>query len=376
MIEERMRKKMFYWRGKEDKLSHLEFDQQIQEISKFIQQQCKSENLHFLIGSGCSLPHVPLMSKTFDNIKSNTEISSCLGDYAESNDIEGYLNWLKNAMTFLQSGDEYNKYAKAFKKTKESLLLTIPKSYTGLSEAENIKLITTSDNYKKFYNSILSHREYKDFTPINIFTTNYDLYNEIAMEQNGIHYANGFRGLINRTFDPQNYRMRLVDDENRYKEKWTTVKRFIKLHKIHGSIDWNYDTNLKTIVQSSNSLSKEGNENVMIYPTINKHLETQQSPYSELMREFTINLQKRDSTLIVIGYGFPDSHINQLISQALNNDDFNLIVFGDKTEQNAKEFYNENKDRNNFHFIEGNYNNNKDGHHFNNVIKFLGGFKL
>lgn len=372
MVGEEDTKKMYYWREKNDKLSDLEFEQQIQELSKFIQQQCKSENLHFLIGSGCSLPHVPLMSGTFDNIKSEDEISLCLGDYSKSNDIEGYLNWLKNAMSFLQYGDEYNKYEEAFNKTKESLLMTIPKMYTALAADENNKLIATLDNYKKFYNSILSHREYKDFTPVNIFTTNYDLYNEIAMEQNGIQYANGFRGLINRTFDPQNYRMRLVDDENRYKEKWTTVKRFIKLHKIHGSIDWRYDTNLKTIVQT-NALSQESNENVMIYPTINKHLETQQSPYSELMREFTTNLQKRDSTLIVIGYGFPDSHINQLISQALNNDDFNLIAFGDKEEQNAGEFYNENKGRNNFHFIEGSYNKNKDGHHFNNVIQYLGG---
>jgi hypothetical protein len=39
-----------------------------------------------------------------------------------------------------------------------------------------------------------------------------------------------------------------------------------------------------------------------------------------------------------MGYGFPDQHINQLISQALSNEDFTLIIFSSLLEDKAKEF--------------------------------------
>ena len=57
-----------------------------------------------------------------------------------------------------------------------------------------------------------------------------------------------------------------------------------------------------------------------------KHKQTAQAPYSELFREFANILQVPNTTLIVMGYGFPDEHINNIISQNLKNQDFNLIV--------------------------------------------------
>lgn len=115
---------------------------------------------------------------------------------------------------------------------------------------------------------------------------------------------------------------------------------------------------------------------MLIYPTINKHIETQQTPYSELFRALTVNLQKPDSTLIIIGYGFPDQHINHLISQSLNNEDFNLIVFGNQTEENAKEFIKQHQHKANFHFIGGSIRSADDGHFFLNVINYISGGNL
>lgn len=372
MDEANFQESLYYYRLSNNLLDEIEFPQQKEKITSFIKQQCNSENLNFLLGSGCSLPAIPLMGQTFNIIKKTRLEGKVIEKFGgESKDIEGYLNWLKNAIVFYEDSEDAENYKEAFDITKKALLKTMPSEYT-LEEGGDKAIIEALENYQTFYSTIFLQREFKKLSPINVFTTNYDLFNEVSMENVGIHYTNGFRGSVNRVFDPSIYRLRLVDDENRYKEKWSAIRRYVKLYKIHGSIDWKYDQNLKAIVQSK--YSSDYTEDVMIYPTVNKHFETQQTPYSELFREFTINLQKKNSTLIIIGYGFPDEHINQLISQSLNNEDFNLIVFGNNTgnETAALQFYELHKNKHNFHFIGGNIFSEADGHHFNNVIKFLG----
>ncbi|AIC92711.1 SIR2 family protein [Shouchella lehensis] len=362
---------LYYYRQGENIYREYELNEQLSDLGDLVKNYCNSENLHFLIGSGCSLPSIKLMGETFKTIKTN-ELNSnlqILGKFSEEDnlDIESYLNWLSNAIVFYDENEEGEKFREAFNSTKRALVKSINQNYEDLS---NEKTRNTLNNYKEFYNNIFMQREYFKKSPVNIFTTNYDLFNEVAMEQLSINYTNGFRGTVNRVFDPSAFRLRLVDDENRYKDKWDIVRKYIKLYKIHGSIDWKLGADSNNIYQSY--VSEDNYRDVMIYPTINKHYETLQTPYSELFREFATNLQKINSTLFVIGYGFPDNHINQMISQSLNNDHFNLIVFGDREEMGAQEFIKLHSDKPNFHFIGGTLDNDGNkGHYFANVIKYL-----
>lgn len=391
---------IYHLRNGENLLREESLEQQKNKVSQFLKSHLKSKNLNFLIGSGCSLPEVPLMGDTFKELKAQYFESAAsvdedgqineedtnrdageekldekyLGDFTGNDDIEAYLNWLNHAMQFHQDGEEYTMYERAFNRIKKGLINSMPDRYTlensptGVDEENKLKV--TLENYKNFYTSVFKHREYNVTQPINIFTTNYDLFNEVTLENLGIHYTNGFKGTVQRLFDPSMFHLRLVDDTNRYKEKWDTVRKFVKLFKIHGSVDWSYDEASKKVLQRDVSHSSQ--ENVLIYPTINKHIETQQTPYSELFRELTNNIQKKDTTLIVIGYGFPDQHINHLLSQALSNPSFNLIVLGNREEKNASKFIENNKDFVNFHFIGGSLNEGKDnGHYFENVVGYL-----
>ncbi|GGH10075.1 SIR2 family protein [Paenibacillus segetis] len=367
--------KMYYIRHGEDIFFNKSFKDQKKFIFSLLNLQFNSENLHILIGSGCSLPAIPLMGQTFYKVKELAEVREALGKFGgDSQDIEGYLNWLRTAMIFHDPDtSEFRKFEQAYNSTKIELLKSINLNYHNDFDDQNSddrKTKVSLENYLKFYSGIFAQREFKKLSPINVFTTNYDLFNEVAMELLGIHYTNGFRGSINRTFEPSEFRLRLVDDENRYKDKWNALRRYVKLYKIHGSIDWKFNHKLKEIVQSNVNLDEH--VDVMIYPTVNKHYETQQTPYSELFREFTINLQKKNSTLIVLGYGFPDDHINQLISQSLNNEDFTLIVFGNKNETNAAKFIEKHREKHNLHFIGGNNGGDANGHHFSKVIEYLG----
>ncbi|GGF99078.1 SIR2 family protein [Paenibacillus aceti] len=373
---------LYHLRNNKDINEGTEFEDQKKDISIILRQICsKSENLNFLLGSGCSLPAIQLMGNTFMELKrSEPLLNDVLGKYnADNRDIEGFLNHLNHGLNFLEPGsDHYKKIEEAFKTTKKFLLKSIKLDYYVKTDDQpttgDLNTIATLDLYLRFYRSIFSFREFnKQVSPVNIFTTNYDLFSEVSLEMLGIHYTNGFKGFVSRTFDPSVFRFRLVDEENRYKEKWSAVRRFVKLFKIHGSIDWRFDEKDQAIKQSNNIDIDYANysQEILIYPTLQKHLESQQSPYSELFREFTNHMQRKNSTLIVIGYGFPDEHINQLISQSLQHDDFNLIVFGNKNELNAKLFIEKHKEKSNFHFIGGNFNNLNDGHYFSNVIQLL-----
>lgn len=375
-VEDKLQtKSLYYLREGRDTLEGISFDEQKKKISLFLQRSLQSKNLNILVGSGCSLPAVKLMGHTFRSLKEQNN-SLVLGNYdGESANIEGYLNWLNTGIRFMEQMSnpsrknvQYKERLEmSFNATKEFLINSIVKDYEIIDE----NISSTKQNYQLFYNSIFSIRDVKNYAPINVYTTNYDLFNEIAMESLNIQYTSGFRGSVNRVFDPAVFQLRLVDDENRYKEKWSVIRRYVKLYKIHGSIDWRYDYKIRNVVQSS--INDDALEDVLIYPTINKHLETQQTPYSELFRALTINLQKPDSTLIIIGYGFPDQHINHLISQSLANEDFNLIVLGNQSERYAKEFIEQHQHKANFHFIGGTVAVSRDGHFFSNVISYING---
>ena len=82
-----------------------------------------------------------------------------------------------------------------------------------------------------------------------------------------------------------------------------------------------------------------------------KHQETAQSPYSELFRELSIQLQKPNSTLVTIGYSFGDDHINNIIFQNLINQDFTLIAFADIKEKRIADIKNKYHSNQRVHII-------------------------
>lgn len=60
-----------------------------------------------------------------------------------------------------------------------------------------------------------------------IFTTNYDLFNETAMDRLGLPYANGFSGVVERRFNPATFRYALAEQLDLTNRKWSAVDGFI-----------------------------------------------------------------------------------------------------------------------------------------------------
>lgn len=406
---------IYHKRADKNLISDCELNEQKQKLSKFIIENLSSPNLAIFIGSGCSVKAVPLMSNTMKSIltspkkenkdilnnvrkyynnktispfleflkeKEQTELSTLLPSidsitfskleekikgndslntklnefYKSFSDIESLLNWMQSGLNYSSSDTLSN----SINFLKTTFIETIPKFSN-----EKYYNSDVSNNYRKFYQKIFENRDCIN-SKVSIFTTNYDLFNEYALEVNDISYTTGFKPSLTHSFDINEFKYRIVDDTNRYKNKWQPVKKEANLFKIHGSINW-YTDEKGNFFQSNKKKSKDKSEEIVIYPTMLKHKETAQAPYSELFREFSNRLQEKNTTLIVIGYGFPDEHINTIISQNLRNPDFNLIVFGNEEEYNLKRFIKEFGKYNNFHLI-GGKDTQKPVHHFDYIV--------
>ena len=160
-----------------------------------------------------------------------------------------------------------------------------------------------------------------------VFTTNYDLFNEISMDRLGLPYANGFSGVIERRFNPATFRYALAEQLDLTSRKWSAVDGFVYLCKLHGSISWTEDDHGLFPIRENVDPSDSGK--VMIYPTPAKQNATLGSPYADLFREFQSRIVREQSVLFTMGYAFGDEHINNIIYQALTIPTFRLVIFVD-----------------------------------------------
>jgi hypothetical protein len=183
---------------------------------------------------------------------------------------------------------------------------------------------TVADLYGAFYRKLI-FRDRALPRPW-VFTLNYDLFNETAMDRLGLPYCNGFAGIVERRFNPALFRYALAEQLDITSRKWTAVDGFVYLAKLHGSIGWVEDSHGLFPIREKQDPSDL--ERVMIYPTPAKQNASLASPYSDLFREMHSRVVREQSVLFTIGYGFGDEHINNIIYQALTIPTFRLVLFG------------------------------------------------
>jgi SIR2-like domain len=167
---------------------------------------------------------------------------------------------------------------------------------------------------------------------VNLFTTNYDMAFDYALDNLGVHYINGFMGVHNRCFRPEVYDYDLYYPGQSVTGKVHRAEKVIKYYKIHGSLSW-LATNptvsntygIKEI-PLNNEFKVDENKELMIYPCVSKKSFTLDLPYSELFRQFSQAINQPQSVLFCIGYSFYDEHINDIIKQALSIPSFTLII--------------------------------------------------
>ena len=219
----------------------------------------------------------------------------------------------------------------------------------------NLKLPKDNENntyntHKQFIRKLIGRTDPK-LKRVKLVTTNYDTLLEQAMDDLGVLYMDGFVGTVNRKFDTSCYGLDYYYPGEQASGNVARYDKFLHLYKVHGSINWwgekqkitwkskdNLPVFCKTCSEDKNkrlfdmidevykNLSKDSNKWLGIQPTIIKYYETLNMPYSHLFRYFANALKEPQTVCFVIGYSFGDTHINNLIYDAMANPSFNLVI--------------------------------------------------
>ena len=326
-----VKREIFFYKGEKNIFDELQKEKNhIESIKKEICKIFSSSHLSFVLGAGCSYPAIYTMKEMwgalFDEetgqfIKdTNTEL---VKDVLEFNEKEKNLEKLLEVLLAKQF------YIRQTQQNDNEITNTINEIKKYIFDRINVDKQTDQEKlYKSFYKKLM-YRE-NTLSKINIFTTNYDLFNEKAMDDLGIIYCNGFSGGINRYFNPMTFNYAYAEQIGLNNNKYNVLDKYVYLYKLHGSISWVEDENSNSLfkVKEVQSPSFTENKNILIYPTPTKQNSSFASPYSDLFREFQKKLLQQDNILVVIGYSFSDEHINNIIYQALATiPKFRLIIF-------------------------------------------------
>jgi len=144
--------------------------------------------------------------------------------------------------------------------------------------------------------------------PVEIFTTNYDLLFEEAMERAKTPYFDGFVGAKTAFFDPSSI------SNNDMPVNW------IRLWKLHGSIGW-AENNHGDVVRD---FSSDGEK--MVYPSHIKYDQTQAAPFTSLFDRLKSFMLEPDSLLIASGFSFADAHIASKLIECMAANPSSAII--------------------------------------------------
>lgn len=248
-------------------------------LVKILRNLAITKQLNFLLGSGTSLPAIPLM-----------------GDQTNEKLIKNVILKSKEILKDDNRSREVN----------------------DTQEAYNNFIQTTID----LLNLSNSRQAPKN---INIFTTNYDLFIEKAIDNvaqnNRFVFNDGASGYFRRILNSSNYN-RTVSYRG-LNNNYLNEMPSISLIKPHGSINWIRKDDDICIL---NSVSTKP---VVVAPTGFESEETfLQNHFYEMLRIFQLELDKSQSVLFVIGFSFQDKHIGKMVKRALQNPELVVYVFG------------------------------------------------
>lgn len=177
-----------------------------------------------------------------------------------------------------------------------------------------------------------------------LFTLNYDTLFEQALEALGIQYSDGFSGRTDARFDPSVYGLDIYYPGDVSEGRVRRFDKFLHFYKLHGSIHWKIENdslqarhpNLRRFLDYRDSPIPEKAERLEglardlppmgILPTANKFAQTLTMPYAHLFRALNIRLSTPQTFLLVLGYGFGDSHVTRILETALLNPSLVMLV--------------------------------------------------
>jgi hypothetical protein len=288
------------------------------QIFSKIRKYFESGNINFLIGSGASIKAI----RSLGNLE--TDLTMLIREYQGNKKDEIIEKILALLNDFLESVKEPN--------------------FKLIEKTEDANVLETLIQYKLFFEiiySLLILKSTSEQNPkkINIFSTNYDLFMEYALEELRIPYNDGGIGVINRYFSSKNFQRRHYKLSESFSFQYE--EPVFNVVKLHGSINWILDDNeiirifnnisvpdIKSDSIDENAFLKDSLNLPIILPTKQKFVRTlMEHTYYDLSRLYSNELEREQSVLFCIGFSFDDEHILSLTKRALSNPFLTLFVF-------------------------------------------------
>lgn len=143
--------------------------------------------------------------------------------------------------------------------------------------------------------------------PVELFTVNYDLLIETALEEIRALYFDGFVGALGARFQ--------TDLVEQWPEEAGALvpAAFVRLWKLHGSVNWVWTPDLE-IVRLGHPVST--GQAAAIYPSDTKYEESRRVPFVVLQDRFRRALHQGETLMLISGYSFSDDHLNELLFDA------------------------------------------------------------
>jgi hypothetical protein len=259
----------------------------------------RSRHVCAFLGAGsaqaCGLPGVDQLQK---------EVVSALGPgdqeafqrQIKERNLEGALTRIRR-IAALVSGEE----------TFDGLTQKRAKALdTAVCKAIVEKLDIQSANVMPFYQFAAWTARADYNLPVELFTVNYDLLLETALDHLRVPYFDGFVGTIRAGFHTE-----LVEGKTGSDRK-SIPAFFIRLWKMHGSVNWLWQED-KQIVRLGQPIA-EGT--AAIFPSDTKYEESRRVPFVVLQDRFRRALHEPETLVLISGYSFSDDHLNDIIFDA------------------------------------------------------------
>ena len=347
------------------------------EIEPWLTALFQSEHLSLLIGTGLSYATHRLVSQdTTSDLMSSSNFISDGNEYkklleeatlksAKSTGREkpNIEDWIRVTNEFIRGMEMYvasgvrgtqklGRQLDKLKKERDDKLkefmdgvLMMERNIVSAPPTEDVRdgWNSSSGYLTNFLMSFACHSATKE--RLNIFTTNYDRLIEYGAELAGMRLMDRFVGTVNPVFRSSRIDVDMHYDPPGIRGEPRYLEGVVRFTKLHGSLDWVMrDRVVRRIALPYGATSAEqygeDGDTLLIYPNEAKDRETAEYPYVELFRDFAAAICRPNTTLVVYGYSFGDSHINRVIKDMLTIPSAHLVIIGyDDTGRRIKKFY-------------------------------------
>lgn len=146
--------------------------------------------------------------------------------------------------------------------------------------------------------------------PVELFTVNYDVLLETALELRGIPYFDGFVGSLRARFRTDMVEASVVEADV------LLPSFYARLWKLHGSVNWAWDeaAPVGQVVRLGSTVA--AGELAAIFPSDAKYEESRRMPFVVLQDRFRRALNEPETLILVSGYSWADEHLNELLFDA------------------------------------------------------------